>query len=105
MNAAMRNVTRCVQPEETDVFRCEPEPPQLHVLRTFRPLIQRTQELVEVLPSQETVVFRGITVNVSAKYRVGSRVVWNAFSSTSLSREKAKDFMFGCDGTFFLIIA
>eukprot|EP00756_Hemistasia_phaeocysticola_P043292 Hpha_TRINITY_DN17020_c2_g3::TRINITY_DN17020_c2_g3_i10::g.165945::m.165945 len=105
MNAAMRNVTRCMRPEETDVFKCKPEPPQLHVLRTFRPLIQRTQELVEVLPSQETIVFRGITVNVSAKYRVGSRVMWNAFSSTSLSREEAEGFMSKRDGTFFLILA
>eukprot|EP00756_Hemistasia_phaeocysticola_P065922 Hpha_TRINITY_DN8885_c0_g1::TRINITY_DN8885_c0_g1_i2::g.141611::m.141611 len=104
MNAAMRNVVRCMRHDEVDVFKCAHTPPQLHVLRTFAPLIRLCDALVRVLPSEETIVFRGVRENLSSRYRVGSVVVWNAFSSTSLVKEVALEFM-SDDGTFFVVIA
>ena len=52
-----------------------------------------------------TTVFRGINVNVSAQYKVGTSVVWNAFTSTTREQDVAKTFMYGKAGTFFVIVA
>eukprot|EP00756_Hemistasia_phaeocysticola_P043449 Hpha_TRINITY_DN17026_c9_g1::TRINITY_DN17026_c9_g1_i5::g.166562::m.166562 len=81
MNAAMREAPKYLEAGEDSIFTCATKPPQFHVLQTFQPLIKRTAELVRLLPSQETIVFRGIKTNVSTHYHVGSTVVWNAFTS------------------------
>eukprot|EP01063_Lacrimia_lanifica_P033931 TRINITY_DN6166_c0_g1_i1.p1 TRINITY_DN6166_c0_g1~~TRINITY_DN6166_c0_g1_i1.p1 ORF type:complete len:1811 (+),score=437.13 TRINITY_DN6166_c0_g1_i1:89-5521(+) len=107
MNAAMRNAPQHLPATRRggDVFAAKGPLPQLHVIKTFQPLIRRLTELIQTLPSEPTTVFRGIASNVSASYRVGTSVVWNAFTSTSVDKSAARGFMGHGDGTFFTIIA
>eukprot|EP00756_Hemistasia_phaeocysticola_P041103 Hpha_TRINITY_DN16899_c4_g3::TRINITY_DN16899_c4_g3_i10::g.148732::m.148732 len=93
MNAAMREAPKCLKAHENSIYECTEQPLQFHVLRIFQSLIKRTAALVRLLPSEETTVFRGINVNVSTHYRVGSSVVWNGFTSTSMKRTAAMGFM------------
>ena len=106
MNAAMRHAPTSMLPNEDDITSCTRPPPQSHVIATFSPLMRRLDSLIRVLPKRTTTVFRGISVNVSATYRVGARVVWNGFTSTSLERKSAESFLAaGRDGTFFVVVA
>eukprot|EP01063_Lacrimia_lanifica_P004962 TRINITY_DN1279_c0_g6_i1.p1 TRINITY_DN1279_c0_g6~~TRINITY_DN1279_c0_g6_i1.p1 ORF type:complete len:1689 (+),score=476.01 TRINITY_DN1279_c0_g6_i1:247-5067(+) len=106
MNTAMRNAPAYMAEDEHDARACGAALPQHTVLDAFEPLIRKVDALVAALPSCPATVFRGISVNVSAAYRVGSRVVWNAFTSTSVLRDAALYFMGGAkDGTFFVIIS
>ena len=64
-------------PEKTapNVFELSPAPPQLHVIATFAPLIRGLDRLIGSRRKQLRTVFRGINVNVSAKYALGTHVV------------------------------
>eukprot|EP00756_Hemistasia_phaeocysticola_P042752 Hpha_TRINITY_DN16985_c0_g3::TRINITY_DN16985_c0_g3_i1::g.51645::m.51645 len=42
MNAAMREARNYLEAGENSIFTCAREPPQLHVLQTFQPLMKRT---------------------------------------------------------------
>ena len=111
MNRAMRAVgwLPCIKEwskqEVPNVFALSPAPPQLHVISTFQPLICGLRRLIASRRKHLRTVFRGIDVNVSAKYAVGTHVVWNCFTSTTLKREVATSFMYGKGGTFFVIVA
>ena len=114
MNTAMRAVGQLAAvkewkgtPEKTvpNVFELSPAPPQLHVLATFAPLIRGLDRLIGSRRKQLRTVFRGINVNVSAKYALNTHVVWNCFTSTTLKRDVARSFMYGKGGTFFVVVA
>ena len=111
MNRAMRAVSQLDQVKlwqgtaPPNVFELEPPPPQLHVIETFQPLIRGLGRLVASRRKQLRTVFRGIDVNVSAKYTIGTQLVWNCFTSTTLKREVATKFMYGKGGTFFVVVA
>ena len=114
MNTAMRAVGQLPAvkewkgtPEKTapNVFELSPAPPQLHVISTFAPLIRGLDRLIGSRRKQLRTVFRGINVNVSAKYALGTHVVWNCFTSTTLKRDVARSFMYGKGGTFFVVVA
>ena len=94
-------------PEKTapNVFELSPAPPQLHVIATFAPLIRGLDRLIGSRRKQLRTVFRGINVNVSAKYALGTHIVWNCFTSTTLKRDVARSFMYGKGGTFFVVVA
>ena len=110
MNTAMRAVGQLPEVKEwkgeaaLNVFELSPAPRQLHVIATFAPLIRGLQRLIGSRRKQLRTVFRGIDVNVSAKYTLGTRVVWNCFTSTTLKRDVAKTFMYGNGGTFFVVV-
>ena len=113
MNTAMRAVGQLAAvkewkgtPEKTapNVFELSPAPPQLHVIATFAPLIRGLDRLIGSRRKQLRTVFRGINVNVSAKYALNTHVVWNCFTSTTLKRDVARSFMYG-KGTFFVVVA
>ena len=114
MNTAMRAVGQLAAvkewkgtPEKTapNVFELSPAPPQLHVIATFAPLIRGLDRLIGSRRKQLRTVFRGINVNVSAKYALNTHVVWNCFTSTTLKRDVAQSFMYGKGGTFFVVVA
>ena len=114
MNTAMRAVGQLPAvkewkgtPEKTapNVFELSPAPPQLHVIATFAPLIRGLDRLIGSRRKQLRTVFRGINVNVSAKYALGTHIVWNCFTSTTLKRDVARSFMYGKGGTFFVVVA
>ena len=114
MNTAMRAVGQLAAvkewkgtPEKTapNVFDLSPAPPQLHVIATFAPLIRGLDRLIGSRRKQLRTVFRGINVNVSAKYALGTHIVWNCFTSTTLKRDVARSFMYGKGGTFFVVVA
>ena len=111
MNTAMRAVGQLPEVKEwkgeaaLNVFELSPAPRQLHVIATFAPLIRGLQRLIGSRRKQLRTVFRGIAVNVSAKYTLGTRVVWNCFTSTTLKRDVAKTFMYGNGGTFFVVVS
>ena len=114
MNTAMRAVGQLTAvkewkgtPEKTapNVFELSPAPPQLHVIATFAPLIRGLDRLIGSRRKQLRTVFRGINVNVSAKYALGTHIVWNCFTSTTLKRDVARSFMYGKGGTFFVVVA
>ena len=108
MNQAMRTIGLSKEARESaagSVFELEPAPAQLHVIATFQPLIAKLTRLIRSRRPSLTTVFRGINVNVSAQYKVGTSVVWNAFTSTTKEQGVAKDFMYGKAGTFFVIVA
>ena len=114
MNTAMRAVGQLAAvkewkgtPEKTapNVFELSPAPPQLHVIETFAPLIRGLDRLIGSRRKQLRTVFRGITVNVSAKYALNTHIVWNCFTSTTLTRDVARSFMYGKGGTFFVVVA
>ena len=114
MNTAMRAVGQLAAvkewkgtPEKTapNVFELSPAPPQLHVIATFAPLIRGLDRLIGSRRKQLRTVFRGINVNVSAKYALNTHIVWNCFTSTTLKRDVARSFMYGKGGTFFVVVA
>ena len=114
MNTAMRAVGKLAAvkewkgtPEKTapNVFELCPAPPQLHVIATFAPLIRGLDRLIGSRRKQLRTVFRGINVNVSAKYALNTHIVWNCFTSTTLKRDVARSFMYGKGGTFFVVVA
>ena len=114
MNTAMRAVGQLAAvkewkgtPEKTapNVFELCPAPPQLHVIATFAPLIRGLDRLIGSRRKQLRTVFRGINVNVSAKYALNTHIVWNCFTSTTLKRDVARSFMYGKGGTFFVVVA
>ena len=114
MNTAMRAVGQLAAvkewkgtPEKTapNVFELSPAPPQLHVIATFAPLICGLDRLIGSRRKQLRTVFRGINVNVSAKYALNTHIVWNCFTSTTLKRDVARSFMYGKGGTFFVVVA
>ena len=114
MNTAMRAVGQLAAvkewkgtPEKTapNVFELSPAPPQLHVIETFAPLIRGLDRLIGSRRKQLRTVFRGINVNVSAKYALNTHIVWNCFTSTTLKRDVARSFMYGKGGTFFVVVA
>ena len=114
MNTAMRAVGQLAAvkewkgtPEKTapNVFELSPAPPQLHVIATFAPLIRGLDRLIGSRRKQLRTVFRGINVNVSAKYALNTHIVWNCFTSTTLKRNVARSFMYGKGGTFFVVVA
>ena len=108
MNQAMRTIglSEGVRQSAADsVFELEPSPAQLHVIATFQPLIAKLTRLIRSRRPRLTTVFRGIDVNVSARYKVGTSVVWNAFTSTTQKQDVAKSFLYGKAGTFFVIVA
>ena len=114
MNTAMRAVGQLAAvkewkgtPEKTapNVFELSPAPPQLHVIATFAPLIRGLDRLIGSRRKQLRTVFRGINVNVSAKYALNTHIVWNCFTSTTLKRDVARSFMYGKEGTFFVVVA
>ena len=114
MNTAMRAVGQLAvvkewkgSPEKTapNVFELSPAPPQLHVIATFAPLIRGLDRLIGSRRKQLRTVFRGINVNVSAKYALNTHIVWNCFTSTTLKRDVARSFMYGKGGTFFVVAA
>ena len=114
MNTAMRAVGQLAAvkewkgtPEKTapNVFDLSPAPPQLHVIATFAPLIRGLDRLIGSRRKQLRTVFRGINVNVSAKYALNTHIVWNCFTSTTLKRDVARSFMYGKGGTFFVVVA
>ena len=114
MNTAMRAVGKLAAvkewkgtPEKTapNVFELCPAPPQLHVIATFAPLIRGLDRLIGSRRKQLRTVFRGINVNVSAKYALNTHIVWNSFTSTTLKRDVARSFMYGKGGTFFVVVA
>ena len=114
MNTAMRAVGQLAAvkewkgtPEKTapNVFELCPAPPQLHVIETFAPLIRGLDRLIGSRRKQLRTVFRGINVNVSAKYALNTHIVWNCFTSTTLKRDVARSFMYGKGGTFFVVVA
>ena len=110
MNTAMRAVGQLPEVKEwkgeaaLNVFELSPAPRQLHVIATFAPLIRGLQRLIGSRRKQLRTVFRGIDVNVSAKYTLGTRVVWNCFTSTTPHRKVAKTFMSRKGGTFFVVV-
>ena len=111
MNTAMRAVGWLPAVKEwkgtaaPNVFELSPAPPQLHVIATFAPLIRGLDRLIGSRRKQLRTVFRGINVNVSAKYALGTHIVWNCFTSTTLKRDVARSFMYGKGGTFFVVVA
>ena len=114
MNTAMRAVGQLAAvkewkgtPEKTapNVFELSPAPPQLHVIATFAPLIRGLDRLIGSRRKQMRTVFRGINVNVSAKYALNTHIVWNCFTSTTLKQDVARSFMYGKGGTFFVVVA
>ena len=111
MNTAMRAVGWLPLVKEwkgtaaPNVFELSPAPPQLHVIATFAPLIRGLDRLIGSRRKQLRTVFRGINVNVSAKYALGTHIVWNCFTSTTLKRDVAQSFMYGKGGTFFVVVA
>ena len=114
MNTAMRAVGQLAAvkewkgtPENTapNVFELSPAPPQLHVIAIFAPLIRGLDRLIGNRRKQLRTVFRGINVNVSAKYALGTHIVWSCFTSTTLKRDVARSFMYGKGGTFFVVVA
>ena len=114
MNTAMRAVGQLPAVKEwkgtpgktaPNVFELSPAPSQLHVIATFAPLIRGLDRLIGSRRKQLRTVFRGINVNVSAKYALGTHVVWNCFTSTTLKRDVARSFMYGKGGTFFVVVA
>ena len=108
MNQAMRTIGLSKEVRQSaarSVFDLRPAPAQLHVIATFQPLIAKLTRLIRSRRPSLTTVFRGINVNVSAQYKVGTSVVWNAFTSTTEEQGVAKDFMYGSAGTFFVIVA
>ena len=114
MNTAMRVVGQLAAvkewkgtPEKTapNVFELSPAPPQLHVIATFAPLIRGLDRLIGSRRKQLRTVFRGINVNVSAKYALNTHIVWNSFTSTTLNRDVARSWMQGTGGTFFVVVA
>ena len=109
MNTAMRSIGKDLKGSTSviNVFDIVPTPPQLHVIKSFQPFIAKLQRLISCLPKKVLTVFRGITVNVSSKYRVGTKLVWNAFTSTSVVPKAARAFMDknGEGGTFFVIVS
>ena len=111
MNTAMRAVGWLPAVKEwkgttaPNVFELSPAPPQLHVIATFAPLIRGLDRLIGSRRKQLRTVFRGINVNVSAKYALNTHIVWNCFTSTTLKRDVAQSFMYGKGGTFFVVVA
>ena len=111
MNTAMRAVGKLAAVKEwkgttaPNVFELSPAPPQLHVIATFAPLIRGLDRLIGSRRKQLRTVFRGINVNVSAKYALNTHIVWNCFTSTTLKRDVARSFMYGKGGTFFVVVA
>ena len=114
MNTAMRAVGQLAAVKEwkgtpgktaPNVFELSPAPPQLHVIATFAPLIRGLDRLIGSRRKQLRTVFRGINVNVSAKYALNTHIVWNCFTSTTLKRDVARSFMYGKGGTFFEVVA
>ena len=114
MNTAMRAVGQLAAVKEwkgtpgktaPNVFELSPAPPQLHVIATFAPLIRGLDRLIGSRRKQLRTVFRGINVNVSAKYALNTHIVWNCFTSTTLKRDVARSFMYGKGGTFFVVVA
>ena len=114
MNTAMRAVGQLAAvkewkrtPEKTapNMFELSPAPPQLHVIATFAPLIRGLDRLIGSRRKQLRTVFRGINVNVSAKYALNTHIVWNCFTSTTLKQDVARSFMYGKGGTFFVVVA
>ena len=108
MNQAMRTIglsEGARQSAARSVFELEQAPPQLHVIETFQPLMTKLTRLIRSRRPNLTTVFRGIDRNVSAQYKVGTSVVWNAFTSTTQEQDVAKSFLYGKAGTFFVIVA
>ena len=114
MNTAMRAVGQLAAVKEwkgtpekaaLNVFELSPAPPQLHVIATFAPLIRGLDRLIGSRRKQLRTVFRGINVNVSAKYALNTHIVWNCFTSTTLKRDVARSFMYGKGGAFFVVVA
>ena len=111
MNSAMRAIGLSPAVKQwtgdgiQNVFDISPAPPQLYVIETFAPLIRGLQRLIASRRKQVRTVFRGINVNISSQYTVGTHVVWNCFTSTTLKSAVAKSFMYGKGGTFFVVVA
>ena len=107
LNEAMREVAKQVTSQElVNAYDISPRPLQMGVIEVFLPLIFRIKQIIPCLPNKLTTVFRGITVNVSRKYKVGTNLTWNAFTSTSLDKKVAQTFMSkDGEGTFFVVVA
>ena len=75
------------------------------MIEAFAPLIRGLDRLIGSRRKQLRTVFRGINVNVPAKYALGTHIVWNCFTSTTLKRDVARSFMYGKGGTFFVVVA
>ena len=75
------------------------------IVTLFQPFLQHLADLMHALQGEPTLVFRGIPVNVSREYRVGTRFRWSSYTSTSLAQTTAWEYMQGKDGTFFVILS
>eukprot|EP00760_Papus_ankaliazontas_P015872 PhM_4_TR16740/c0_g1_i1/m.79251 len=73
-------------------------------LEIYQFLVEAWEEALFFLPKRRAVVFRGISIQVASKYSLGFRVVFPAFTSTSLVGKEAQNFMNkNGSGTFFII--
>ena len=113
INAAMRvvgdlHMRQCAKPKCLyDSKSCGGKPPKQHLdeITAFQPFLGRLRDLLLMLPRESTLLFRGITVNVSRDYKLKTRFRWSPYTSTSLQQETAFEYMQGKDGTFFVILS
>ena len=70
----------------------------------WRPLIWQVDCVLLLLPPYKGRLYRGISMRFSsASYKAGQQVCWPAFSSSSITRAVAEDFVRGGDGTLFFL--
>eukprot|EP01063_Lacrimia_lanifica_P034098 TRINITY_DN6228_c0_g1_i2.p1 TRINITY_DN6228_c0_g1~~TRINITY_DN6228_c0_g1_i2.p1 ORF type:complete len:1554 (+),score=479.95 TRINITY_DN6228_c0_g1_i2:38-4699(+) len=68
----------------------------------FAPLAAALNDAVAICPSRPRIVFRGLSVAVAQKYKLGTPVRFDAFTSTSLVGSEAMSFMKGTGPSFVI---
>jgi len=71
-------------------------------VKAWHPLIYLVSTALQRLPEQKATVYRGLE-NVTLDFAANDTVMWSQFSSTSLRKAVAQDFMKQGNGTIFII--
>ena len=89
----------------TELNRVLREEKRASVKRYFK-YLRLFLEALGTLPSKPSTVWRGVSVDLSSTYKVGTKVTWWGVSSTTSDENVARVFMRGCgQGTLFTIKA
>merc|ERR1712137_1161578 len=92
-NAIYKELNKCVRDED-----------RAKVMAYF-PYLRTLFEACARLPSKPCTLWRGLSVDLSKTYVVGSVIIWWGVSSCTSDKKVAEDFMNGCgDGASFLEI-
>jgi hypothetical protein len=75
-----------------------------HKVRQFFSYLRLFLEALQTLPGQTRTLWRGVSVDLSAQYAVGSTICWWGVSSCTSDENVARNFMRSCGGKTTLLI-